>query len=99
VGTAMIVVGTLAGAPAAADEAVGNAFEESSSTGAGAWGAVVLVGVAADLASIPFFISASKNRRLAGDVQISNQKMYLLQRNYVGVKYVPGVTIKINLGR
>ena len=95
----MILIGTLAGTPAVAEEAVANTFGESSSTGAGAWGAVVLAGVACDLASIPFFISASKNKRLAGEVQINNQKMYLLQRSFVGVKYVPGITVKINIGK
>lgn len=99
VGTTMIVIAAVAGVPAVTDEAVATAFGENSSSGADAWGTVMLIGIASDFASIPFFISASKNKRLAGEVQLNNQQMYLLQKNYVGVKYVPGVTIKISLER
>ena len=58
---------------------------------------VLAAGAALDISSIPFFISASKNRKLAAQLSISNQNIYLLQQNTVTVRYAPALTIKICL--
>jgi hypothetical protein len=69
--------------------------EGSPSSDDGASNFLIITGVTADLASIPFFISAGKNRRRAAEVALINQKMYLPQKNSVALRYVPGVTIRI----
>jgi hypothetical protein len=59
--------------------------------------APVLIGLAADLASIPFFISSSKNKKIASFVTINNQKILLPQQSSLCLKIQPAITLKINL--
>ena len=59
--------------------------------------APVLIGLAVDLASIPFFINASKNKRIASYVTINNQNILLPQQSSLCLKMQPAITLKINL--
>lgn len=68
----------------------------SSSSGSDIYGIIFLAGVAADLASIPFFISAGKYKRLAAEVAIDHQSIYLLKGNSIALRPVPALKIKIN---
>jgi hypothetical protein len=94
-GTTLAIIGLVAGT-----NEVANSYypfltdEEASSIGTD--GALLVIGAAIDVASIPFFISAGKNKRRAAEVAISNQKMYLPQKNSMAIRYAPGITIKID---
>jgi hypothetical protein len=55
------------------------------------------VGGAATIASIPFFISAHKNRKTAASVALGSQNIYLPLQNNVVIKKLPTVTLKLNL--
>ena len=57
----------------------------------------MVLGAGADLASIPFFISASRNKKLASSVTINSEKILLLQQNSLCLKMQPAITFKINL--
>jgi hypothetical protein len=54
-----------------------------------------IAGVAADLASIPFFISAGNYRRLAAEISVGTQQIHFPQNTTAEVKYAPTVSIKI----
>lgn len=54
-------------------------------------------GIAAGLASIPFFISSRKNARKAGAIGLSNQKIVMPQGSAFTTKMQPTVSLKIPL--
>lgn len=54
-------------------------------------------GIAAGLASIPFFISCRKNARKAGAIGLSNQKIVMPQGSAFTTKMQPTVSLKIPL--
>jgi hypothetical protein len=58
---------------------------------------IILIGTGADIISIPFFISAHKNKKRAASVAITNQKILWYQKNNVGFVTQPSVTIKFGL--
>jgi hypothetical protein len=96
--TAWILLG--AGTAAAIGGAIG--FSQSfcifcEDTGASdAYGLLFMGGVVADLASIPFFISAGHYRRLAADVTIGNQDMHLLKQNYFVLNKIPVIIVRVH---
>jgi hypothetical protein len=96
--TAWILLG--AGTAAAVGGAIGfgKNFEifSSSSSAADTYAVIFLAGVVADLVSIPFFISAGHYKRLAAEVAISHQNIYLQKQNSMAVSPIPALTIKIN---
>lgn len=49
------------------------------------------------LSSIPFFISSSKNKKIAASIAISNQNIFLPQQNSFALKTQPTLTLKIGL--
>lgn len=57
--------------------------------------APTLIGLAVDLASIPFFISASKNKKIASFVTINNNKILLPQQGSLCFKIQPAIALKI----
>ena len=59
--------------------------------------APTLIGLSVDLASIPFFISSSKNKKIASFVTINNQHIFLPQEGNLCLKMQPAITLKINL--
>ncbi len=61
----------------------------------GMW--LVGTGIAADLISIPLFISASKNHRTAVTLSLNNQPERVFRRNTCLLKFAPGVTVAIRL--
>lgn len=87
VGTTLAVIGV---------STFSSSWDHGSNTETDILGWFIVGGVAMDLASIPFFISAGNNQRRAAEIVIINQKMYLPQKNSVAVKYVPGITFKIH---
>jgi hypothetical protein len=67
----------------------------SSDNAKGLW--LCYIGVASTLTSIPFFISAHKNKKRAASVAISTRKFYyFLQNNFASIAQ-PTVVIKIVL--
>ena len=56
-----------------------------------------LVGIGLDLASIPFFISSSRNKKRAASLTINNQNILLPQQSSLCLKMQPAITLKINL--
>ena len=62
-----------------------------------AFGFLVLGGVVADLASIPFFISASHYKKIAADITIGNQNNYSLKQNYLVLNRIPVLIVRIHL--
>ncbi len=49
------------------------------------------------LASIPFFIASSKNKKKAASVSINNEKIQTLQKGSFAYKFVPAVRLTIRL--
>ena len=98
VGTTMIVVGMVGGMSTFGSSDYPFISEEDASA-MDTYGIIMFVGIAGDLASIPFFISAGKNKKRAAAVTISNQPLYLPHNGSIAVKYVPGITFKISLNR
>ncbi len=60
-------------------------------------GFIALGGIVADIVSIPFFISSSKNKKKAAALAISNQTIFLPQKNSIDFVTQPAITIKIGL--
>jgi hypothetical protein len=96
-GTTMVAIGAIGSMTAYTNDIVyiGSLGTEGEPSQGDAYGYLLVAGVVCDAASIPFFISASKNRRLAGTVQMSNQKIYLPQNSSIALRYVPAVSLKI----
>ena len=59
--------------------------------------APTLIGLGVDLASIPFFISASKNKKIASYVAINNQQFFFPQKGSLCLKMQPTISLKIDL--
>lgn len=55
------------------------------------------VGGATVLSSIPLFITASKNKRKAASLSMSNEKIQTLQKGSFAYKFVPAVRLTIRL--
>jgi len=55
------------------------------------------LGGATALASIPFFIGASKNKKKAAGLSFKNETIPQLQKNSFVFKMAPSLTLKINL--
>jgi len=62
-----------------------------------AYGFLMLGGVVADLASIPFFISASHYKKIAADISIGNQNGYTIKQNYLVLNRIPVLVVRIHL--
>lgn len=54
-------------------------------------------GIVADLVSIPFFISSSKNARKAATIGFNHQKILWLQPNGIVAKAQPSIHLRIRL--
>lgn len=60
-------------------------------------GVLFVAGIAADLASIPFFISSGKNARKAATISFKNQKLLLPLQNVFVKKNQPAITLIVPL--
>lgn len=58
---------------------------------------LILVGSIALLASIPFFIASSKNKRIAASMSFSNQPLPAIRTNNFVYREIPSLTLKISL--
>lgn len=67
----------------------------SSNSGADAGGFLFVGGVLADIASIPFFISAAHNRRRAAMFVFNHQNNYMIVHNRTVLKTQPAISLKI----
>lgn len=61
-----------------------------------AYGFLFLGGVAADIVSIPFFVSAAHYKRLAADITINYQNIYLPKQNTIAASKTPALTVKLH---
>lgn len=57
----------------------------------------LIIGIGADLASIPFFISSSKNKKRAASLAIINQNIVSPQQRGFSLKMQPAISLKISL--
>ena len=89
-GTAMVVGGAIS-EPKAKPSSLSDAYNFNASD------IIILIGTGVDIISIPFFISAHKNKKRAASVAIANQKILWSQKNNIGFVTQPSVTIKIGL--
>lgn len=60
-------------------------------------GVLFAVGLVADLASIPFFISSGKNARKAATISFKNQKVLFLPQHVFIKKNQPAITLIVHL--
>lgn len=58
-------------------------------------GDIASAGLIADLVSIPFFISASHNKKMAASLSFDNQRVYNSPNNSVCSNVYPSLTLKI----
>ena len=68
---------------------------EQANMDIGAAGYFIIGGVLADLASIPFFISSSKNKKKAASISFSYQNIYFKQNNLSSLSVKPSIVIRI----
>ena len=93
-GTFMVIGGTivLIGDAMAIIISIG---KEGSGNLIGIASAIIYTGIIADLVSIPFFISASHNKRLAASLSFDNQRIYSSPNNSFSSNVHPSLTLKI----
>lgn len=85
-GTLMAVVGGIS---------FSNNFDVfSSNSGTDASGFIFLGGVLADIASIPFFISATHNKRTAAMIVLNHQNNYMIVQNRAILKTQPAISLQ-----
>jgi len=72
-------------------------WESKSNSGENIGGVLMLTGIIADGASIPYFISAGKNKKTAMSITFDYQPIYLSGENLVASKHYPGLTLKIKI--
>ncbi len=71
-------------------------WDDASSTTTDIAGFAILTGVIADLASIPYFISAGRNKRKAASFSLGYQNIYLRCDNSYRIKTTPSLVINFN---
>ena len=59
--------------------------------------ALIVIGGAAILSSIPLFIAASRNKTKAASLSLKNEKIQTLQKDGFAYKFVPAVRLTIRL--
>lgn len=74
-----------------------NTYDSDSYAETDAGGFLLLGGIVADLASIPFFIGSAKNARRAASVSFNNQRILIPGFHSLVAKAQPSVTIKIRI--
>lgn len=89
-GTSMVIAGSIIGGMDNSEQlGYGANFE------VGMW--LVGTGLAADLCSIPLFLSASKNRRMAVTLNLNNQTQLVFGKRPGTLSFAPGATVVIRL--
>ena len=87
-GTAMLIGGAMA---------FDKSWDEGSNTQTDILGIITFAGLVADVVSIPFFISASKNKKKAASLSFGNQNIFSpLDKSYCR-NAVPSLTLRIRL--
>lgn len=72
-----------------------NNYDESSYTATDISGMIMVAGVVADLASIPFFISAGKNKRKAASLSFHMPYHLPYQENQITSNALPSISLRI----
>ena len=93
-GTGLVIGGTiiLVGDAMAYIFSMGN---QGSTAAFDVAGTFIYTGIIADLVSIPFFISASHNKKLAASISCENQRTYNSPNNSFSSNIHPSLTLKI----
>ena len=68
-----------------------------SNSGADIGGFIMLAGIIADGASIPYFITAGKNKRTAMSIAFDYKPIYFSGENLAGSKTYPALSLKIKI--
>ncbi|GGW22866.1 hypothetical protein [Arenibacter certesii] len=89
-GTAMVIGGITA---------FNSSWDSGSNSSADIGGVFVLVGILADGASIPYFISAANNKKTAMSITFDYKPIYLPGESLVATKPYSIVSLKIKLDR
>ena len=76
---------------------VGGGIAMTTNTAADISGFIVLAGIISDIASIPFFISSSKNKKRAVALAVNNENILLTRQHTIVLKPQPTLTLKIGL--
>ena len=96
-GSAMALVGVILASndnPKESNDLFGSEIYGSNfETGAG----LMVAGLAADLISIPFFISSANNARKAASIGFDNQRIFLPEYNNLVAKTQPAIILRIGL--
>jgi len=73
-------------------------LEGGNATKADIYGFIMLAGLVMDIASIPVFVSASRNKKRATRLVISNQNLYQPNNSLLVLQKqsVPSLTLRIN---
>lgn len=69
--------------------------ENNNDNANGFFGALFIAGIVSDLASIPFFISSHNYKKMAAEVTLSNQKIYLPKTANTTLNMLPSVTLRV----
>ena len=72
-------------------------FYGGSNSGADIGGFIMLAGIIADGASIPYFISAGKNKRTAMSITFDYKPIYLSSDNLAATQAYPTLSLKIKI--
>jgi hypothetical protein len=94
-GSALFCASAIIGAHAFFDLFSGNIDNAESNIGAS--GVMGIIGTAAMLGSIPFFIASSKNKRKAMSLSFKAEPFRQIQKNNFVYKAIPSLALKINL--
>jgi len=73
-----------------------NTYDDSSDNSTDTYGIVMVGGVIATLASIPFFISSGSNARKAATLALSNQPILLPRQDSYVLNYQPSLSLKFD---
>ncbi|MFD2791601.1 hypothetical protein [Arenibacter sp. H213] len=72
-------------------------WDSSSSSTTDIAGIIGITGIVANLASIPYFISAAKNKKTAMSITFDYKPIYSSEESLVTAKAYPAVSLKIKL--
>jgi hypothetical protein len=90
-GTTMIIIGIIVGSNSDSSDNFG--YDSNFAAGTG----LLLGGLAADLISIPLFISSGNNARKAVTISFNPQRLSIPQYNSYGLTFQPTLTARIPL--
>lgn len=93
-GGALFVIGLMVGL-----DDIGGIFDPEDQENSELSDALIIGGVAVTAASIPFFISASKNKKKAASLSFKFERTPVIQQQSLGFRSYPAASLKIPIGK